>query len=369
MIGLRGFPGVQGGVEVHAEHLCPILAELGCQIEVMVRSPYMTREKCLTWRGVKFRRIWAPKSKRMEAIVHSVLSVFIAAWRAPDLLHIQAVGPALVTPIARLLRLRVVVTHHGPDYDRQKWGRFARRMLRVGECFGMRLSSKRIVISRVIQNLVRDKYGVDSVVIPNGVEIPELAVSTDALERFRLDSRRYVLFVGRLVPEKRHMDLIEAFAAAGLPGWKLALVGSADHPDDYQTQLNDSAASLDNVVMTGFQSGSALHELYSHAGMFVLPSSHEGLPIALLEALSYGLPVLASDIPANLEIGLPADAYFATGDVEMLARRIKTLAAEGFDPEKARVRRAWVAQNYDWRSIAQRTLDVYRAAATVSLKP
>lgn len=360
-LGLRGFPGVQGGVETHAEHLCPLLAGLGCEVEVIVRSPYLPAEQCAGWRGIRFVRIWSPKSKGLEAIVHTFLGVLVAAWRRPDVLHIQAIGPALMTPLARLLGLKVVVTHHGPDYDRQKWGRFAKWALRAGERFGMRFSHGRIVISEVIGRLVREKHGVASTLIPNGATLPALPSSTGAPKRFGLAPRRYVLLVSRLVPEKRHLDLLEAFAQAGLEGWKLAFVGAADHPDAYQRSLIE-AAERAGAVMTGFQSGLALRELYAHAGLFVLPSSHEGLPIALLEALSYGLPVLASDIPANVEVGLPAEHYFPLGDKAALARGLRALAAAPPDAEAIQARRAWVARRYDWRRIAEQTLAVYREA-------
>lgn len=358
-LGLRGFPEVQGGVETHAEHLCPLLAELGCEVEVVVRSPYMPAEKVAGWRGVRFVRVWSPKSKGLEAIVHTFLGVLVAAVRRPDVLHIQAIGPALMTPLARLLGLKVVVTHHGPDYDRQKWGRFARWALRTGERLGMRWSNGRIVISQVIRNLVREKHGVESALVPNGVTLRELPRSAGALEQFGLAPRRYVLLVSRLVPEKRHFDLLEAFAQVGLEGWKLVFVGASDHPDDYQRKVIDAAGRA-GVVMTGFQSGLALRELYAHAGLFVLPSSHEGLPIALLEALSYGLPVLASDIPANREVGLPPQQYFPLGDVGRLASAMRALACDAARPAAAAERRDFVSRRYDWHRIAEQTHEVYR---------
>jgi glycosyltransferase involved in cell wall biosynthesis len=361
-LGLRGFPEVQGGVEAHAEHLCPLLAELGCEVEAIVRSPYMPAEKGASWRGVRFVRVWSPKSKGLEAIVHTFLGVLVAAWRRPHVLHIHAIGPALMTPLARLLGLCVVVTHHGPDYDRQKWGRVAKWALRSGEFLGMRMSNGRIVISEVIRGLVREKYGVDASLVPNGVTLPERPETTGALERFGLAPHRYVLLVSRLVQEKRHFDLLEAFARAGLEDWKLAFVGAADHPDEYQRRLIAAADSA-GAVMTGFQSGLPLRELYAHAGLFVLPSSHEGLPIALLEALSYGLPVAASDIPANLEIGLEASHYFPLGNVEEMAQRMRDFAARRVTEEDRAARRDWVSARYDWRRIVEQTLEVYRAVA------
>ena len=157
------------------------------------------------------------------------------------------------------------------------------------------------------------------------------------------------------------MDLIEAFRQSGLVDWQLAIVGAADHPDDYARRILNIAAGTPGVVCTGFQSGQALHELYAHAGLFALPSSHEGLPIAMLEALSYGLPVIASAIPANLELGLPEENYFPLGDVTALAKKLYTFAARPLTLDSRETRRAWVRSRFDWNDIASQTMAVYRA--------
>jgi glycosyltransferase involved in cell wall biosynthesis len=360
-LGLRGFPGVQGGVETHAEHLCPILVGLGCDVEVIARAPYQAEAHKQSWNGVRFKTIWAPKSRMLEAVLHSFLGVLYAGFVSrPDILHIQAIGPALTVPFARLLGLRVVVTHHGPDYDRQKWGTFAKWMIRLGESFGMRLAHGRIVISDVIREIVQRNHNRSSTLIPNGVLLPDLPSTSCILKKFGLLPGKYVLLVSRLVPEKRHLDLIAAFSQAGLSDWKLVLVGASDHPDPYVRELLDASALNPNVVCTGFQNGLALRELYTHAGMFVLPSSHEGLPIAMLEALSYGLPVIASDIPANLEVGLPKHHYFALGNVPELAERLTRFAAMPLSTSDKLTRREWVSTRYNWDDIAQKTLDVYK---------
>lgn len=360
MLGLRAFPEVQGGVETHAEHLCPLLVKLGCDVTVLTRSPYQSELIGREWQGVKFKPLWAPKTKGLEAILHSFIGVLYAAVKRPDILHIQAIGPGLMTLLARLFGLRVIVTHHGPDYERQKWGRFARLVLKMGERFGMRWSNGRVVISNVIKDLVRDKHGVSSALIPNGVVLPQLPSSTVALNQFGLDSERYILLVGRLVPEKRHLDLIDAFVKAAIPGWKLVIVGGSDHPDSYQTAMVNRAVVTPNVVMTGFQKGLALRELYAHAGLFVLPSSHEGLPIVMLEALSFGLPVIASDIPANLEVGLSRENYFPLGDTDALATKIKEHVANPMGPGEREFVRQWVAGRYNWQHIAEKTAQLYR---------
>ena len=372
MLGLRGFPNVQGGIETHAEHLAPLLVEQGCDLEVIVRSPYQDASIGKQWCGVKLTGLWAPKSRGLEAIVHTFLGVLYAAIKRPDILHIHAIGPALMTPLARLLGLKVVVTHHGPDYNRQKWGAFARRVLMLGEFLGMRLSNSRIVISSTIRELVAQKHTMPSALIYNGVLIPNLDTSDSYLKEFGLQQNKYILLVSRLVPEKRHIDLIHAFNQAGLSSensnknfsdYKLVLVGSSDHPDDYVQSIIHAAASNPNIVMTGFQTGDALRSLYTHASVFVLPSSHEGLSISLLEALSYGLPVIASDIEPNLEIGLNSGSYFELGNVAALAQLLIKKALESQSASSRIDTRAWVSGRYNWQRIAEKTYKEYQAVS------
>jgi glycosyltransferase involved in cell wall biosynthesis len=353
-------PNVQGGIETHAEHLYERLAGLGCDVEVLVRTPYVPRGQ-RNFGSIRLRRIWSPRRAGFEALVHSLLCVLYAGVARPDILHIHAVGPAIVTPLARLLGLRVVVTHHGADYDRDKWGGFARWVLRCGERLGMRYSHARIAISRVIVDLIRANYGRDADLIPNGVSTARRQTDSSIVRRYDLEPGRYFLQVGRLVPEKRQLDLIHAFAAAAPSGWKLAVVGGLDS-GPYSSALKTAARS-GGVVFTGFLNGVALEQMYSHAGAFILPSSHEGLPIVLLEALSYGLPVLASNIPAHLELGLDKADYFPVGDIAALSRGLTRLAQTPQDDATRDNRIRWVAAAFDWDRIAAQTLAVYQRVA------
>jgi glycosyltransferase involved in cell wall biosynthesis len=361
VLGIRGLPNVPGGIETHAEQLYRRIAKLGCEIEVIVRSPFVPPDVRRV-AGIRVRRIWAPRRTGLEAFVHSFLGLIYAAFARPDVLHVHAIGPAIVAPFAHLLGLKVLVTHHGPDYERDKWGAFARAVLRTGERFGMRYSDARVAISNNIAEHVRKNYGVDCDLIPNGVVVPQKRVGKAHLETFGLKPGRYFLHVSRLVPEKRHIDLIDAFKAARTPGWKLALVGGIG-ADEYSRQVV-AAASDPDIVMTGFQNGEALEQLYAHAGAFVLPSSHEGLPIALLEALSYGLRVLASDIPAHLEVGLERSSYFRSGDLDSLRRGLEGIMRAPNDPSARAARRDLVRREYDWDRIAAQTEAVYERIAT-----
>ena len=366
-LGLRGLPGVQGGVETHAEQLCPRLQALGCEVTVLARAPYQAALPQGRWQGVRLRRLWAPRHKHLEAVVHTFIGVLHAGLvQRPDVLHLQAIGPALWTPLARLLGLRVVVTHHGADYERQKWGPLARWVLKLGEAHAARWAHELVVISHAIQRDVQARHQRQGCCIPNGLTLPSAPADPRMLADFGLQAQRYVLLVSRLVPEKRHLDLIQAFDSAQaqgrLQGWRLALVGAADHADAYATQVTDAAARTPGVVMTGFQTGTALQALLAHAGLFVLPSSHEGLPIALLEALSWGLPCLASDIPPHRELGLPEDSLFPLGDVAALSARLAHLAErvehhEG--PAERLERMQQAARRFDWDDSARQTRAVY----------
>lgn len=366
VVGLRGIPDIAGGVETHVEHLCPRLAELGCTIEVLARSTAMRVGAPTSWRGVQITSLWSPRQAGLEAFVHTFIGVLYATVKRPDLLHIHAVGPMFMTPLARMLGLRVVVTHHGPDYEREKWGKFARATLRTGEYFGMRFAHECIVISQVIRSMISRKYHRETQLIHNGVEAPTLHGSQEILAELSLAPQRYVLHVSRLVPEKRQIDLIGAFEQAELRGWKLVLVGQVRDDERYSQQVVARAQQSSCVVLAGFRSGTALQELYTHAGLFVLPSSYEGLPIALLEALSYGLKVIASDIPANLEVGLATDQYFPLGDVRALGSALRRAAAKPWGEAERDQERARMSENYNWRDIARATHEVFVKANRVA---
>lgn len=359
ILGLRGLPQVQGGVETHVEQLAPRLVRNGVTVEVITRSPYCGRARA--WNGVRLTRIWSPRTGGVEAFVHTFLGTLYAAVKRPDILHIHAVGPMIMVPLARLLGLKVVVTHHGPDYEREKWGGFAKWLLRTGERVGVKYADACITISRLIKNHVWHTYGRSSVLIRNGVSCRTDVPDSGVLERFGLAGKNYVLQVSRFVPEKRQMDLIQAFSRLGLSDWRLVLAGDIGDSTPYEREVKSCVERGSDVVLTGYQTGEDLATIYHHARLFVLPSSHEGLPIALLEALSYGLPVLASDIGANKEVGLPSDRYFRLGDVGDLAEGIRREAATPPDEAHRAKIRQWIAKEYDWDDIAASTLEVYRS--------
>ncbi|MGQ5717574.1 glycosyltransferase family 4 protein [Pseudochrobactrum asaccharolyticum] len=364
MLGLRGVPQVQGGVEKHVEELARVFVEKGWDVEVLGRKPYLTQKQAYQWEGVQVTPLWAPVSTKFEAIAHTFFGVLVAAVRRPDILHIHAIGPALLTPLARLFGLKTVVTHHGFDYNRDKWGGLARKMLKTGEWAGMRFASQRIAVSRHIVETMAERYHVSAQFIPNGVTLRESAGTSDVLQQFGLGEKQYVVMVARIVPEKNQHDLITAFAAMQAAGYhtdkKLAIVGAADHQSPYVDQVKAIAAQTPNVVLTGMQRGDDLAALYSNAALFVLPSSHEGMPIAMMEAMGYGLPVLASNITANLEVGLPEGDYFPLGNTKALAKQMAAKLDQPLSSKQAEAQSAEVAATYGWPGIAEQTLAVYQ---------
>ncbi|ERL99664.1 glycosyl transferase [Brucella intermedia 229E] len=365
MLGLRGVPnGAGGGVEKHVEELARLYVTKGWDVEVIGRRPYLEKKQPYVWEGVEVTPSWAPTSMKFEAIVHTVLGgVLRAGFTRPDVLHIHAIGPALAVPLARLFGLRTVVTHHGFDYNRQKWGgRLARAMLKLGEWCGMRFANARIAVSNDIAKTMQQHYHVPITFIPNGgVTLRPACQDTTWLEKHGLDPKRYIALVARIVPEKRQLDLIEAFAKLADPSLKLALIGSAEYTAEYAGTVRERAAAVPGVVLTGaLQGGEELSALFSQAALFVLPSSHEGgMPIALLEAMGYGLNVLASDITANVEVGLSKDSYFPLGDVDALKDALRRKIDQPLTSEQSQEMIDWIARDYSWSGIADRTLRVY----------
>jgi len=276
---------------------------MGLDVSVCTRAHYLTMPFKSNWKGIKFINIRCPRSKSLEAIVHTTLAVFRAGLIRADITHIHSIGPSLLVPLAKLMGLKVVITHHGPDYERAKWGFLAKAVLKLGERLGCKYADQVIAISAHIKTHVKEKFNRDVYLIPNGVEIPQPTTKTDYIESIGLTPNNYFLAVGRLVPEKGFDDLIAAFSSLQTD-WKLVIAGDADHKTAYSRQFKHQAENNSRIVLTGFIKGDALNEIYSHAGLFVMPSYHEGFPIALLEALSYGLGVLVRRSAANREMGV-----------------------------------------------------------------
>jgi len=355
VLGTRGIPDIQGGVETHCQELYPRLVRLGCEVHLITRKPYIKNLYIKEYNGVNLHHIFAPKKKSLEAIIHTFLGILYAKKINPDILHIHAIGPSLLVPLAKLLGLKLVVTNHGPDYNRQKWGKLAKFMLRLGERLGTKYADKVIVISNVIKKILEEKYKrKDTELIFNGVTLPQKAKTTDFIKSLNLEPKKYIIAVGRFVEEKGFHDLINAYSKLNTD-IKLVLVGDADHETNYSKNLK-KLADENEVIRTGIIKGSKLNEIFTHALLFVMPSYHEGLPIALLEAMSYDLDVLVSNIPPNLELNLGKENYFKVGDIENLKLKLE------YKLNNPILNKDWsqFLEKYNWDIIAEQTLKVYK---------
>ncbi|MCP3945128.1 MAG: glycosyltransferase family 4 protein [Desulfobacteraceae bacterium] len=356
--GTRGIPDVPGGVEKHCQELYPLIADMGNDVIIATRKPYI-KKKYKLWKNIRLTHIYAPRAKSFEAIVHTLLAVIKARSLKADIIHIHAIGPGLMVPFAKLLGLKVVVTNHGPDYDRQKWGRVAKAMLHLGEYLGGKFADNIIVISSIIQKIIRQRCKKKSHIIYNGVPRPKLSKQIDFLEKIGVAPQQYIIAVSRFVPEKGLDLLIKAFQMLNTKH-KLVIAGDADHETKYSQSLKQMIDQDNKIIRTGYITGEPLNQLFTHAGLFVLPSFHEGLPIALLEAMSYGLCVLASDIPANLEIDLRADHFFKCGDVDILKEKMEHLLDQTILEKEKNDFQYEIDEKYNWIKIAEQTIKVYK---------
>lgn len=362
MVGQKGMPATYGGIERHVEEMSSRLVALGHEVTVYCRHSYdaMPMDQ---YRGVRLRWVPTVASKHLDAIVHSATATFAALKDRPDVLHYHGIGPALVTPLPRYLsRVRVVQTIHGLDNRRAKWNRAARAALGAAHWLSGYVPDVRIAVSQELTAHFRNRFGSDTRYVPNGVADPRPVPAQQITTRFGLTAGGYLLLVGRLVPEKAADLLIRAFRRVDTD-LKLALVGGSSFTDDYVATLRAAAGDDPRIVFTGFAYGDLLAELYTNAAAFVQPSRLEGLPLTLLEAASYGLPMVASDIQPHREL-LDADApggrLFSDGDEADLARALRRVLADLPAEHRAAARTgARLRAEYSWDAAARDVEQLY----------
>lgn len=369
IIGQKGIPATWGGVEQHVHHLVRNLATLNHQedVELLVyaRSHYASREAAAAFEkehpGVRIVFTPSVVSKHFDAITHTLTSTLHALWNGADIFHFQMVGPSLLSWIPRLFRprARVITTFHSPDRLHQKWGWFARTMLTIGEWTAVHFSHAPIVISRYLQNYAEERYFVNTTYIPNGVPVAQRQQPSMITAEFGLEGNDYILVVSRLIRHKGIHYLIDAYTQLDTDK-KLVIVGDESYTSDYVAELKEQAGDNENIVFTGFQTGRILEELYTNAYLYVQPSESEGLSIAVLEAASYGNAIIASDIPANMEVVYHGGLSFRTKDIDDLAHKLTQLLQDPILVEAmGRKLRQHVAEHYDWKHIAEQTADLY----------
>src|SRR5262249_25113837 len=275
-----------------------------------------------------------------------------------ELLHLHGIGPALLAPVAKGLGMKVIVTYHSRNYEHRKWNGLARSVLRIGELCAVTFADPVIVVSQCLATSLRQRFPWAAArisFIPNGATHLiafkwENHFGDDVLARYGLEDKKYIISVGRLVPEKGLHDLCQAFKAAHI-AYKLVIVGAADHADKYAARLLEQASGT--IIFSGFVAHDVLERLLQSGSLFVLPSYNEGLPIAALEAAVAGVPVLMSDIEPNRELGFQPENYFRVGDINDLRHKIMQ------EHEHYRVNRDRIVQKYDWSLVAAETEKIY----------
>ena len=367
MIGQKGFPAVSGGIEKHVQELSEQLISKNHEVTVFCRGWYSDQIKT----DSQVKRVFVPTlhTKHFDAIIHTFLSIVVAAWNKTDIFHIHGVGPALLAWLPKLLRpsAKVVVTFHCIDREQKKWGSFARFMLWLGERAACVFPDKTITVSKNLTEYVKKNYQTDATYIPNGINIPESKNKIELLKQFDLEPEKYFLMVSRLVEHKGQKTLIEAWKTARalrpeiFASLKLVIVGGGSFTDSYVKELHQLACGDSDIVLTGEQTGETLHELFTNAYAAIHPSLSEGLPIAVLEAMSYSKCVLASDIPEHLEVIGDHGLSFTKNDSADLAKNlimmIETPDLTRFVGQSAA---KFVQANYSWDEIVIQTDVLYR---------
>lgn len=360
MIGQKGIPSRAGGVEIHVEELSKRLAGPDCRIEVYCRKGYCDEKPEFTPdTGITVKYTPYIRSKHLDAITHTFTATLRALFSNCDIFHYHALGPSTLAFIPRIFRKKVVCTVHGLDWQRVKWGKFASRYLKFGEYASAKFAHRTISVSRNLAEYYQQKYKIDTAFIPNGIQRPELLNPKIIKEKYDLDADGYILFLARLVPEKGAHYLIEAYNRLNTPK-KLVIAGGTSHTDDYASSLSSMAGENNQIIFTGFVKDEELAELYSNAYFYVLPSDVEGMPISLLEAMSYGNCCLVSDIPENTDVIGSFGYTFKKADIADLASKMETLLIDKSLVSDIRQFSAnYILNKYNWEQTAAQTRNIY----------
>jgi len=362
-IGQKGIPATYGGVEKHVEDLATRLVRDGHEVLVYARKNY-TSDKLKSYKGVELISLPGIATKHLDAISHTFLACLDVIFRQKaDVVHFHSIGPSLLSWMIKIFKpnARLVATFHSQCYNHQKWGGFAKFSLQLGERMICSVPDATVAVSKSLTDYATKKYGKKIFYIPNGVESATLR-DVDLIKKWGLEKNEYIITVSRLVRHKGIQYLLEAYKQLGTDK-KLVIVGDGAFTDDYVQELKKIAEDNPNIIFTGNQSGEILQELYSNAFLFVQPSESEGLSIALLEAMSYGLPVLVSDILENVEIVNGVGFVFGNKNVADLTLKLKAILMMDdivLQENKAKLKEL-VAKNYNWNDIVREIETLYKA--------
>jgi len=369
MVGQKGVPARYGGIERHVEHLSIRLGGAGHEVLVYTRAWFGSANDTYA-PGVSSVITPTVRTKHLDAIVHTFTSTIHAMRTGVDVIHYHGVGPALLSWVPRVFspRIKVVTTFHCIDARQMKWGSFASFSLRLGERFACLFPHQTIVVSKLLQSYCRSSYHRDTEYVPNGIEEPARAgqeCDQETLEKFGLEPDGYVLMVARLLPDKGAHHLVRAYHElkrnSATRGKKLVIVGGSAFTTDYIDKLLHMVEGDPDIILTGYQNGHNLDCLFANAYLVAHPSETEGLPITVLEAMSYGKTVLASDIPENLEVTHAHGINFQNRSVHDLTEKLEFLInSPSFVTRVGAESKKFVLEHYHWDEIARSVDGVYQ---------
>lgn len=365
MIGHKRYGSREGGVEVVVTELARRMAALGHEVtcydrsgaDVMTGNVTENRERVVD--GVRVVPVKTIDKKGLAALSSSYFATKAAIKDRPDVIHYHAEGPCVPLPLAKRAGIRTVATIHGLDWQRAKWGKLASTYIKMGEKAAATKADGLIVLSKSAQSYFQDIYGRTATFIPNGIGQKRPLPANLIKQKWGLDEGSYLLYLGRLVPEKRPELLIEAFRGL-VTDKKLVIAGGGSDTSGYEAFLREAAQGDPRILFTGFVDGELLEELYSNCYAFVLPSDVEGMPMSLLEAMAYGRCCVTSDIPECADVLAGNGVTFEKGSAGSLQSALKALLVE-CDRAAAlgAAAKAHVEKTYNWDSVVERTLELY----------
>ena len=366
MLGHKRIPSREGGIEIVVEELATRMVALGHEVTCYNRSGHhvsgkeFDQHKNKEYKGVKLKTIFTLNIKGIAAMSSSVFGGIRAAFGKYDIVHFHAEGPCAMLWLPKLFGKRCVATIHGLDHQREKWNKLASTYIMLGEKCAVKFADEIIVLSESVQNYFEDIYGRKTRFIPNGVKKIEIKSAGLITEKYGLTKDSYILFLGRLVPEKGIRYLIEAFKDVQTDK-KLIIAGGSSDTDEFANELKELAKGYERIIFTGFVQGQELEELYSNAYIYTLPSDLEGMPLSLLEAMSYGNCCIVSNISECTEVVEDKAMIFKKSDVSDLKIRLEE-ACNQSEMVKVLKNQAteFICSKYNWDKIVQETLNLYR---------
>lgn len=366
MLGHKRIPSREGGIEIVVEELSTRMVKLGHQVTCFNRKGHhvsgseFDSSQLSEYKGVKLKPVWTLDRKGLAAMTSSLCAAIKAAFGKYDVVHFHAEGPCAMLWIPKLFGKRCIATIHGIDWQRAKWGDFASKYIKFGEKVAVKYADEIIVLSKGVQKYFKDTYDRKTIFIPNGVNRPVIRESQLIKEKFDLDKDSYILFLGRLVPEKGISYLIEAFKQIDTDK-KLVIAGGSSDTDEFLRKLKQLAMNDERIIFTGFVQGQQLEELYSNAYVYALPSDLEGMPLSLLEAMSYGNCCVVSNIAECAEVVEDKAVIFRKSNVDQLKEKLQDLCDH---PEQVKLYKDsasdFICQKYSWDDVVNRTVVLYQ---------